>query len=103
MNQQAQFALKRLNADLSELQKQPIGNVSALPLEDNFFEWHCNIRMPEGTCITITCSKVFRNQMGRGSFPYRVVFPTGLSCKVSTNNDTFYFNKIVLISQIAVC
>lgn len=37
-------ALKRLEKDQHELLESPLPNVSAAPLEDNFLEWHCNIR-----------------------------------------------------------
>ncbi|XP_005099843.1 uncharacterized protein LOC101857575 [Aplysia californica] len=40
-------ALKRLMFDLKELQKNPVPNVAATPLEDNMFEWHCNIRQDD--------------------------------------------------------
>ena len=37
-------AMKRLAQDLKELEQQPEENVSAAPLEENMFEWHCNFR-----------------------------------------------------------
>ncbi len=42
-------ALKRLISDLKELTEKPIPGVSATPLEDNFFEWHCNFMGPPGS------------------------------------------------------
>ncbi|CAL1528472.1 unnamed protein product [Lymnaea stagnalis] len=39
--------MKRLMHDLAELNKSPVENVSATPLEDNMLEWHCNIKHGE--------------------------------------------------------
>lgn len=30
--------------DYEELQKEPVENVSAMPLDANVFEWHCNFK-----------------------------------------------------------
>lgn len=49
MNQRALAAIRRLNSDLKEIKNFPIANVSALPLEDNIFEWHCNFQGAEGS------------------------------------------------------
>lgn len=40
-------AIKRLMFDFEELQKSPVANVSAAPLDENALEWHCNIRQDE--------------------------------------------------------
>ena len=40
-------AMKRLLFDQEELRKSPVENVSAAPLDENMFEWHCNIRQDE--------------------------------------------------------
>jgi ubiquitin-protein ligase/predicted RNA-binding protein with RPS1 domain len=42
-------AIKRLMRDLLEVKRCPIHNISALPLEDNMLEWHCNLGGPAGT------------------------------------------------------
>lgn len=34
--------MKRLMSDLEEMRKNPIPNISAEPLDENFLEWHCN-------------------------------------------------------------
>ncbi|CAD5112816.1 unnamed protein product [Dimorphilus gyrociliatus] len=34
--------IKRLMKDLEELRENPISNISAEPLDENFLEWHCN-------------------------------------------------------------
>lgn len=34
--------MKRLMLDLQELEKSPVENVSAAPLDSNMLEWHCN-------------------------------------------------------------
>lgn len=81
MNQQAQFALKRLNADLTELQKQPIGNVSALPLENNFFEWHCNIRMPEGIITIASFFELLGTKWAGAVFHIALFFPENYPAK----------------------
>lgn len=47
--QQQTSAMRRLLQDLREIQENPIMNVSAAPLEDNMFEWHCNFQGTEGT------------------------------------------------------
>ncbi|BFZ11825.1 hypothetical protein BsWGS_14864 [Bradybaena similaris] len=39
--------LKRFKFDQEELRKSPVANVSAAPLENNIYEWHCNIRQDE--------------------------------------------------------
>ena len=44
VNQQRKNAMKRLAQDLQELQKQPVENVSATPLDENMLEWHCNFK-----------------------------------------------------------
>ena len=44
VNQQRKNAMKRLAQDLQELQKQPVENVSASPLDENMLEWHCNFK-----------------------------------------------------------
>lgn len=36
-------ATKRLLSDMKELEENPIEGVSASPLQDNIFEWHCNL------------------------------------------------------------
>ena len=41
-NPQRKAAMKRLMFDQEELQQAPVANVSAAPLDDNMFEWHCN-------------------------------------------------------------
>ncbi len=35
-------ALRRLVNDLRELQDQPLANVAAWPIDDDFFVWHVN-------------------------------------------------------------
>jgi ubiquitin-protein ligase len=42
-------AIKRLMADLEEIMKSPLPSVVALPLDDDIFEWHCNVRGPAGS------------------------------------------------------
>ena len=42
-------AIKRIQADVRELQKHPSFRYFAAPLEDNMFEWHFTIRGPTGT------------------------------------------------------
>lgn len=44
VDQKRKQAMKRLARDLQELQQQPVENVSAQPLDENMFEWHCNFR-----------------------------------------------------------
>ncbi|RUS77394.1 hypothetical protein EGW08_014840 [Elysia chlorotica] len=40
-------AIKRLMFDQEELRLEPVANVSAAPLDENMFEWHCNIRQDD--------------------------------------------------------
>ncbi|XP_059149626.1 uncharacterized protein LOC131936587 [Physella acuta] len=40
-------AIKRLMHDQEELNRAPVANVSAAPLDENMFEWHCNIRQDD--------------------------------------------------------
>lgn len=44
VNQQRKRAMKRLMQDYEELQREPVENVSAMPLDSNVFEWHCNFK-----------------------------------------------------------
>ena len=44
MSSKQKGAMKRLANDLKELQEQPVENVSAAPLDENMFEWHCNFK-----------------------------------------------------------
>lgn len=44
VNQQQKRAMKRLMQDYDEIQREPVENVSAAPLEENVFEWHCNFK-----------------------------------------------------------
>ncbi|XP_069110768.1 uncharacterized protein [Argopecten irradians] len=46
-NQQTKRAIKRLMQDLAELEREPVENVSARPLESNMLEWHCNFKHDE--------------------------------------------------------
>lgn len=41
-------AMQRLMSDLDEIQRSPVTNVSAAPLESNMLEWHCNFNL-DGT------------------------------------------------------
>lgn len=42
-------AVKRIMADVKELQTHPSSRYFAQPLEDNMFEWHFTIRGPADT------------------------------------------------------
>ena len=42
-------AIRRIMADVRELERHPSPRYHAIPLEDNFFEWHFTIRGPSGT------------------------------------------------------
>ena len=42
-------ATKRLMRDLLEIQNNPVHGVSALPLENNIFVWHANVKGPDDT------------------------------------------------------
>lgn len=42
-------AIKRILADVKELQKHPSNRYHAAPLEENMFEWHFTIRGPPDT------------------------------------------------------
>lgn len=42
-------AIRRIMADVRELERHPSPRYHAVPLEDNFFEWHFTIRGPSGT------------------------------------------------------
>ena len=48
-SQQQSLAHKRLLKDLLELEKNPLPGICALPLENNIFEWHCNLLGTPGT------------------------------------------------------
>ena len=41
-NAQQKRAMKRLMWDLAEIQTSPVNSISAAPLDDDMFEWHCN-------------------------------------------------------------
>ena len=40
---------KRLRKELSDLQKTPLSNIRALPIESNLLEWHFVVEGSEGT------------------------------------------------------
>lgn len=42
-------AIRRILADIRELQQQPSSQYVAKPVEDNMFDWHFTIRGPSGT------------------------------------------------------
>ncbi|KAG5182262.1 ubiquitin-conjugating enzyme/RWD-like protein [Tribonema minus] len=42
-------AIKRIHADIRELNLEPSPNYHAAPLEDNLFDWHFTLRGPQGT------------------------------------------------------
>ena len=42
-------AIKRILADVREIQRHPTSRFTAAPLEDNLFEWHFTIRGPTKT------------------------------------------------------
>lgn len=42
-------AIKRILADVKELQKHPSSRYHAVPLENDMFEWHFTIRGPDDT------------------------------------------------------
>jgi NLR family CARD domain-containing protein 3 len=42
-------ATKRLMRDLAEIQANPVPGVAALPLENNIFTWHANVKGPSDT------------------------------------------------------
>ncbi|CAL1537315.1 unnamed protein product [Lymnaea stagnalis] len=46
-NEARKNAIKRLMFDQEELTQSPVGNVSASPLDDDMFEWHCNIKQDD--------------------------------------------------------
>ena len=47
VNQQRKVAMKRLMQDLEELQDSPVPSVSAAPLDNDMFEWHCNFQLDD--------------------------------------------------------
>jgi len=49
MNSPRTPALRRIQADIRELEKHPSPRYNARPLDDNMFEWHFTIRGPNGT------------------------------------------------------
>jgi hypothetical protein len=46
-------ALRSLLRDLKEIEKNPLPLVSALPLENTMFVWHCNLKGPGKFCESI--------------------------------------------------
>eukprot|EP01111_Echinosteliopsis_oligospora_P010121 TRINITY_DN3093_c2_g1_i1.p1 TRINITY_DN3093_c2_g1~~TRINITY_DN3093_c2_g1_i1.p1 ORF type:complete len:1039 (-),score=350.13 TRINITY_DN3093_c2_g1_i1:7-3123(-) len=48
-DEELKYAIQRLTRDLKEVQRSPVYNVSALPLENNMLEWHVNLSGPLGT------------------------------------------------------
>jgi ubiquitin-conjugating enzyme E2 J1 len=44
-------AIKRILADVKELNKHPSSRYHAQPLEENMFEWHFTIRGPDDTAF----------------------------------------------------
>jgi ubiquitin-protein ligase len=48
-----QRALKRLQRDLTELERADLTSIAAQPLDRNFFEWHVNIKATEGPYVGV--------------------------------------------------
>lgn len=48
-------AIKRIYADVKELQNHPSSRYFAAPLEENLFEWHFTIRGPAGSDFEAGC------------------------------------------------
>ena len=44
---QRKQAIKRLMQDLREINSSPVENISAQPLDDDMFEWHCNFKFED--------------------------------------------------------
>ncbi|KAL0483244.1 ubiquitin conjugating enzyme E2 [Acrasis kona] len=42
-------ATKRLHQDWAECQSEPIPGITASPIESNIFQWHANLKGPQGT------------------------------------------------------
>ena len=47
VNQQTKRAMKRLAFDQEELLRSPVEGVSAVPLDENMLEWHCNFEFDD--------------------------------------------------------
>lgn len=63
VNHTRHAAAKRLLADAKELQDSPVAGISAVPLEDNLFKWHCNMLckdLPFHVILTIPENYPFR-------------------------------------------
>ena len=41
-------AVRRLLSDFKEIKRHPLRSVTAEPLENDLFEWHCNLTVPTG-------------------------------------------------------
>jgi ubiquitin-conjugating enzyme E2 J1 len=83
-------AIKRILADVKELNKHPSSRYSAAPLETNMFEWHFTIRGPSDSA--------FEGGMYHGrillpsEYPFKppnIVFLTVLGSK-------YYFHFVIL-------
>jgi ubiquitin-protein ligase len=72
--------------DLRELRAHPIPCASAVPLETNIFEWHCNIVMPEGSDMAgfpihfvLTFPKEYPNKAPNAGFSSKITYVSGAS------------------------
>jgi ubiquitin-protein ligase len=62
-------AIKRILADVKELERHPSSSYHAAPLEENMFEWHFTIRGPSETSFA------------EGIYHGRIIFPADYPLK----------------------
>jgi hypothetical protein len=78
-------AIKRIHADLRELQSNPSPNATAQPTEDNLFDWHFTLRGPPGTDFEVSLVRKSSAAVVRSSTPvlWWVVAGAGSSARNS--------------------
>mmetsp|Transcript_45 Transcript_45/g.67 ORF Transcript_45/g.67 Transcript_45/m.67 type:complete len:258 (-) Transcript_45:378-1151(-) len=87
-------ALRRIRADLMELQRNPSEMYKAFPLEDDVFQWHFTVRGPAGT------------EFVGGLYHGRILLPAEWPFKppsimLMTPNGRFEVNKKICLSLTA--
>ncbi|KZT11482.1 UBC-like protein [Laetiporus sulphureus 93-53] len=84
-------AVKRIMQEARELANDPCTDYSAVPLEDDIFEWHCTLRGPSGT------------EFEGGLYHFRILLPAEYpfrppSVMMLTPNGRFELNTKICIS-----
>lgn len=84
-------ALARLVTDLRELEQNPVPSMSAAPLEDNMFVWHCNLVGSPNT------------EYAGVSFHLVLLFPDNYPTQAPSVRFLTYINHMSVLSGGNIC